>query len=277
MWTLQLPREGFQTEPPMLEDAVLVDKCKNTYAVADGVTRDRTRNGTYPSPSPAEEAAQVVVDSIHRAIEMGLSVPQALTLANRDVRRLNERLGFWSSTDFLSRDLAGAVAAAAMVRGSTVDYALVGDCGLAIVDEKGCLVSETRDRVAEARSSFPADGEVEDRKVAIRSRYRNRPTADHPTYGVLTGEDAAVEYMVCGQWRLGESDTLVLFTDGFRPLLYDAPSLRILTQGEEVARRLAERVMFLRQQDNMRTLADDVSAVLARETPPSGMMIIEPR
>lgn len=184
------------------EDAFFADKSRGIFVVTDGVTR-RGFTGAYPDPSPARQAADAVVETIGKTLTAPLTdikMMEAFAQANQSVRAVNQSLGLWGSHDWWGRDLAGTVAACLAVQDSAFLYGFITDCGVAQVSAAGDLIWHTPNTQEAAKKHFPLVEEVGERErfVRVRRDFRNRPEAKHPTFGVLTGEEAALSYVEVG-------------------------------------------------------------------------------
>jgi hypothetical protein len=228
------------------EDVAFVDTGAGVFAVADGVTRDRLRDGRYPKPSPARLAAEAFCEVIREHAPKSMRPENAFREANIAIERLNRRLGLYGASNYLDRDLAGAVAAVARPRApSRLEWAYLGDAGIALIGPTGALLRETKDEIANARADFPTDEEVTDkeqRRVVIRSELRNNPKRRSGGYGVLTGEEGALAFLRQGSWSTAGSHVAVVFSDGFRPLLKRDDVRKLLPEAADKpeARRLLE-------------------------------------
>ena len=127
---------------------------------------------------------------------------------------------------------------AALIQGDTVHAGFIGDCGLAILKDDGAIRWHSPDEVASVRPHFP-DAQVvgtTERYIRVRRDFRNRPAADHPTYGVLTGEPGALPYVRSLSLTIGEGQSILVYTDGIMPFLFDDAQFRqLLLSGDDEA------------------------------------------
>ena len=248
---------GFEFKSPFehkreSEDAAYVDESKGVLVAADGVSRGPFDNkDEYPHPSPATSAAKIAAAEIGKYLSSIDNVREdemvkAAMKANNEIRKLNEDLGYWDNTDYLENDLAGTVVAALVRKDKKMIYSFMGDCGAAVIKSSGELTWSTDDEIIPIRPSFPKkeDVGVEERFVRVRRDFRNKPQASHPTYGVLTGEDTAMDYLRVGtiQYELG--DTLIVFSDGVTSLVKEDEDFRkLLATGdrEQIAGYIQKR------------------------------------
>lgn len=200
------------------EDVAFVDE--DCLAVADGVTRDRLPDGSYPEPSPAAVAARLFCEAV---ADLGARAPiHAFEDANRRIMRLNQALGLDNPGHVHERDAAGTVAAVARIEPHQIAWAYIADAGIALLDRDGRVLAETHDDVQTARQYFPsATLPSAYKRAVIRGHLRNHPTLARGGYGVLTGQSAALGYVRSGYWTVNNAHVCVVFSDGFRPLLRD--------------------------------------------------------
>ncbi|MDP3685705.1 MAG: hypothetical protein Q8R32_02640 [bacterium] len=223
------------------EDAFLADEERGMFLVADGVTRTPGPQG-YPNPSPAREAADALLHAVHATLRDLPFAPEsfveACRIGNQRIRELNEQLGFWNHTDYLERDLAGAVFAGAWLRDDELLWAVLADCGVAALLPTGTMAWETADQLVPVRQHFPKPStreerfETSPRAIEVRRDFRNKPSRGlDRTYGVFTGEDEALQYLETGSRTLSLGETMLVFTDGIRPFFSDAEFRSLLCNG----------------------------------------------
>jgi hypothetical protein len=131
-----------------------------------------------------------------------------------------------------SEDFASTVGAAVQMQERGVDWAYIGDSGVALLDCTGAVEKETPDDIEPLRVRFPKVGALPpgERHLHLRALYRNPDDPAVPGFGVLTGEPAALRYVQSGSWEgLSPTDVVVVFSDGFRPFLRNGlgPSLAL--------------------------------------------------
>jgi hypothetical protein len=231
-----------ERHPAPREDALAWDNDARVYVAADGVTRDweaiRQGETPYPDPSPATPAADAVARLALQAALCGDPLGRCLAEANDGVARVNDALGITGRCDYLKRDYAGAVAAAARVSENRLEIAWIGDCGVAII-RAGALIYLTRDHL-DGLTAFLKENPApfdDARRVYVRRDLRNKPDF-HPdgrdvTYGVLTGEAEAVSYIETASLTLEPDDVVATHTDGFRPYFALPDFLALLSDGPD--------------------------------------------
>lgn len=208
------------------EDYHLIDK--NRMIIADGITRDpigiKNFNDCkeklslfYPKPSGASLAAHTIIQTFKR--EKNMDLFSILKRANREVFTLNETYN--GIYDYLECDYYGAVVSSVQIEENYIDCAWIGDCGILLLDEKGCIKFQTTNDVKRSVEHFDTKGlpwsNPEARKIA-RKRYRNNLKEKY-SYGAITGEESALSYIKEKRLEKVKNDILILYSDGFLPFL----------------------------------------------------------
>jgi hypothetical protein len=229
--------------------------------VADGVTRTPAPGQAYPRPSPAKLAADTIVRVVG---ETTTRLAATLSTANCHVRDLNAQLGLEGPYERGEDDLAGAVAAAARVFPGWVEWTYIGDSGVALLSPTGDAMHVTPDDIAPLRPSFPSctDMHPSDRMRIVREGYRNQDS--DPAFGVLTGETWATRFIRSGVWRGTGGCTVIVFSDGFRPLLRDRHLCVSLVRANHPHGALEDIVL---KATARHAVTDDVSAAILARIP----------
>ena len=191
-------------------------------------------NKNYPRPSPAAAASKVFVESF---LSTMLSIEQedinsqeiglAFKIANEKIKKLNSHI---LETNYLTSDYAGCVASAACVTNEFFHYGFICDCGVCVVDKNGNVKFKTDDEGPskhdekiweEIRKKLHNDAVWENPKARsmVRREYRNNPQNKN-SFGVLTGEETALPYIKSGSVRRAETDSLMVYTDGFNEIAF---------------------------------------------------------
>ncbi|CAN5132639.1 hypothetical protein BH09PAT2_BH09PAT2_04630 [soil metagenome] len=186
------------------------------YIVADGVSRDvYERKGESIAREAAKRACETM--AVRLSTYADGTIQEAFKFANKAVKELNEEQGLWGkgNNNYLDRDLAGACLACLVKKNRKFYYGYIGDCRVAHLssDEKLDIVP---DQVLEAQIEFPKQGAIVERVITIRRERRNNPSTPHKTYGVLTGEDAALypKYLKFGSYECRPGDVVLVCSDG---------------------------------------------------------------
>jgi len=217
-------RNGTPDKPNEDAYAVRLDAQRTILVVADGVTRSRSATGVYPQPSGAALAAQLVTRTLATALATaeGADLRRAFGRANRVVDRANRRAGVWDRLDYAEHDLWCAVATAVAVNDGIARWAHIGDSVLLHLPATGGLYVRTPDQVADAMQHLDSLAPAELAALGGRERYarqclRNRPGTSH-SYGALTGEANAEQYVLTGDFPIASGDLIVLCSDGLAGL-----------------------------------------------------------
>lgn len=222
-----------------VEDAHYFNPKENVYVINDGVTRDVYTPGVAsPAYLVASDLALIIGDFLARQSRITLAVLyQAFTQANEQARRVNEELGLWKDYNYLDRDLAGTVSVAVVVDPGQQEvwYVYIGDCGVIRYSRTGKKLFQTTNRVTEARCACPSAAMigVQERKLRMRRDYRNRLGVDHPTYGVLTGEQSVLGYALADHHPYSRGDIIALYSDGMEAFLSNPHFVELLRKGSK--------------------------------------------
>ncbi|MCL4541373.1 MAG: protein phosphatase 2C domain-containing protein [Chloroflexi bacterium] len=194
------------------------DNERTILVIADGVTRSRRADGRYPVPSGGLLAARVVAQTLIAALvnaEHLRALYQAFRQANDAVAQLNHSHNVWPHLDYEEHDLYGAVATAAVIHDKRLIWAHIGDTALLKI-RGGHLHQLTRDQVQKSMKFLKqlTPAERAGKSVAYHSRAQLRNHPELPvSYGVLTGEDMALDYVETGEDGLIAGDVCLLCSD----------------------------------------------------------------
>jgi len=201
-------------------------------AVADGVTRYVPEGASYPNPSLAREAAEVfcreAISHISSASARGKMydfLKSAFTLGNNAVYRLNYNMGITSgAVNYLANDYYGCQGVVGFLDcQSFLHYGHVGDCGLLVFDNDlfPMFLSENPlSNLEQFREGWGFSSKDERKKFWTKTM-RNNPSARHLTYGSLTGQPEALSYVKTGVLYLEPGDTVIFFSDGILPFIFE--------------------------------------------------------
>ena len=225
-----------------IEDAFFLDKLKRFAIAADGVTRDWDEHVNklflpffYERPSKAGMAAFIAVNSATSALmdfqeKNEKAIRLSIEHANTKVGELARKLNITPKTvDYLKNDYPATTIAIASKRDNGyLSYGFMADSGIALFDDFGNMKFKTNDegpntlvfkeRVWTSDSLKDKNWKMPEARKIIRSKYRNNPM-EPISYGVLTGERTALDYLKTGTIQTRKGDTLVVFTDGLESVL----------------------------------------------------------
>lgn len=225
-----------------LEDSYSINNGGKIIAVADGVTRDPMeylQNGllgklnfalNYPKISPAKIASDIFCE-IFPSVLKDFDVKDERAILE-SFNEANKKIRSWNSqnipnTDYLMNDFAGCVASGISEQNGAVSWGYLTDCGIAIFDKNGNLRFKTEDESPHRLDEyFWQDKQIKGKswnqpevRKRIRSHYRNNPDEKH-SFGVLTGEENAMDYVRTGSWEINPGEFLLVYTDGLEPIIF---------------------------------------------------------
>ena len=208
--------------------------------VADGITRDpigvldlsactlKEMVEKYPRPSGAELASREICDTFSR---MQGTLKEKLIEANKSVKRLNDK--YIKECDYLQNDYYGAVASCIHLENNILDYAYICECGVIVYDNLGNIKFQTVDDkevfsdqyIDKNMSEIGIPWNLPEARVIVRRDYRNNldniQDGKCVSYGAITGEESAIEFIRYGQLELSNGDIILVYSDGFSNLLHD--------------------------------------------------------
>lgn len=222
--------------PP--EDSTLVEG--KIFCVADGITRDpiSPKDFTnmsiddslkkYPNPSGARFVADIFCESFVKFLSKKdptlKTIRNAFIFGNKKIAELNKK--HIKKVDYLVNDFFGCCASGGVINKNKLCWGGICDCGIIIYDKNGKVKFQTPNwmklfekyenkHLRKKGFNWPMP---EYRKM-IRSEYRNnaKKTVNNKcvSYGALTGEKKAEEFMNFGEIGLSKGDLIVFYSDGF--------------------------------------------------------------
>lgn len=182
----------------------------------------------YPRPSGGELAAKTIVDSFKTSTG---TLKERLIQCNNAVKELNNK--YIKLCDYLQNDYYGAVASCIKIENNIMNYAFICDSGVIVYDSLGNIRFQTQDE-KELYSDPYIDEEIKksgilwsnpDMRVKVRKNYRNNLNNIQDgrivSYGALTGEEEANEFIRSGKLDLNSGDIIAVYSDGFTKFLHD--------------------------------------------------------
>ena len=228
------------------EDACSIDEANRIVAAADGVTRDpleylpnkNTLRGKikfawhYQRPSPSAAISQLFCQTFPEFLRQYKpenrneeAIRKAFTESNKIIHAWHRKnIPF---PDYLTKDFAGCVAAVTSTYQDAVTLGFLTDTGVAIFHENGELKFRTEnegpdkfhDKIWEDPRLKGLTWEDPRARVIIRSDYRNNPTNEN-SFGVLTGENSAMNYVRTDTQEIEPGEILVVYTDGLEKVVF---------------------------------------------------------
>lgn len=226
------------------EESYNFDSEGKILSVADGITRDcvngavadTSRRGLtniflhYPRPSPAKIVADIFTKTFYEFLSnLGANSPliidETFRLANERIRDFN--LGNFPKTNYLDKDLAGCTTSGVFREGEVIHWGYIADCGVAVIDKNGNLKFKTED---EGPSKFYTQRWEDERlkglkwkddeaRLITRRDYRNNLENEF-SYGVLTGEESAMDYVKTGSQEINSKDFVLVYSDGIAEFIF---------------------------------------------------------
>lgn len=208
------------------EDYLLCPPDNPIFAIADGVGRSRI-NGIYPELSSVYAAKKFCHSVTEALVRRDYSMYSAFMVANIAIAELNSSHNITRETvDYFHNDYLACMGVAGRFDNHyprRFEYGFVGDCGILAYDAN-CMPKFLSDNRIAVLEQFREEWGFEDTKeksIYWRSMLRNRPNAPSMTYGAMTGEISALHYLKNGYIDLTPGDTLILFSDGIYPFIFN--------------------------------------------------------
>lgn len=209
------------TNPKPNEDRVFIDTDRLCVVVADGITRTKNQDDSYPDPSPSATAAQVFCDTVQALIRQAPSIRSTDTLrsimasANVAIANFNQRA--FPRFDFAERDRAGLAAVVGIFDEDTLWLASIADCW--------CLgfKEDTAHRFAWEKTSHSRPEYNRLGEIPAREALRNRP-GNPFAYGALTGEAEALQFVEYARIPVKDIQRLVFASDGLIRVAEEDPN-----------------------------------------------------
>ncbi len=224
------------------------EKGKNIYiAVADGVSRDPFNNypdlnteegkksmaNYYPKPSLAKMVADITVKS------------GDLYKANKEIARLNKLKV--PDPNWLKEDLASCTASLVKIDGNNLTYQFIACCGIGVIGRGGKIKLQTQDeywttdkhrwklvKQASFIKGFLNSVGINhnwwshpEGRFLMRRFFRNKPKQKY-SFGALTGEKEAEEYIRQGKVKLDEGDVVLVYSDGLRKPIFSDKGIKLI-------------------------------------------------
>ncbi len=249
---------------------------ENEAIIADGITRDPigindfslcTKQDfleKYPRPSGAELAARVICDTFSKT--QG-TLMEKLIECNKNVHILNEK--YINKCDYLQNDYYGAVASCINIENNILNYAYICDCGVIVYDNLGNIKFQT-DNDKEIYSdpfinNIGISWNLPEARVIVRRDYRNNlnniQNGKCVSYGAITGEEEAIQFIQHGQLFLEKNDLILLYSDGFINFLHDKEFIKLLLNFKQ---EMIENYIETKSQEDYEKYGKEKTIVLFR-------------
>lgn len=215
----------------------------NEVIVADGITRDPIGSSdlstysddefikSYPRPSGGEIAAKTIVDTFKNSKG---ALKERLIEGNNKLKEINKK--YIKECDYLKNDYYGTVASCIKIERNILHYAYICDCGVIIYDKLGKVKFKTPDD--KELYSDPYINKIgipwhlKEARVIVRRDYRNNlnniKNGKCISYGALTGETAAIDFIKTGEVTLEKGDTVIVYSDGMVNFLLEKEFIKLV-------------------------------------------------
>lgn len=238
IYKISLPNDLYgHLMPP--EDSMLVEG--RIFCVADGVTREpiTPKNFTYirnykessikyPNPSGARLVSDIFCESFINYLDNKTpsvkNIKDAFIYGNKAVGKFNKK--HVKKIDYLTNDLFACVASGGIIIRNKLYWGNICDCGIIVFDKSGKIKFQTPNLMNSFikyekkylhKSNFNSFNPRY--RIMIRSEHRNKKAeiinGMYSSYGALTGEKEAEEFMNFGKIKLNKGDLIIFYTDGF--------------------------------------------------------------
>jgi len=204
----------------------------DVMVVADGITRTRLSDGSYPEANGAIASESFVKSVVKNLRTQGLtaeSVREAVSEANKTIAEENKKAGLTRHTvDYQSRDYLGTTGC---ILGLQVDgkkhkavFAYLGDVIAIYLPESGAPKLLTRDQLHGCHQfsyNHFSKAQKAERLLWQRKEARNRRHAQDPHgnlvgFGAFTGEPEALDFLEVVELEVQPGDRFILSTDALR-------------------------------------------------------------
>ena len=210
-----------------------MDKNK-AFAVADGVSRTPGNVPQLHVPLSSYTAAATFCHQVACALVTNQTMQEAFARANVAIAELNQAAGIGpENVDYLVHDYLGCVGVAGVITAESPNrlaYGHIGDCSILVYDANyfPMLLPYNSVGLLEYFREGRGFADENEEKVFWRKEMRNR-VARFMTYGVLTGEALALSQLRTGYIDLEPNDTVILFSDGIYPFIFDIRFLKAVS------------------------------------------------
>ena len=225
---------------PVVEDYYCISG--NICCVADGVTRDSINEtyikypetleevkewiNIYPkSPSGSYKAAKITADKFVEYIKAYDNITEeniydTIEKVNQEVWEINKN----REIDYLKNDLFCTVASGGIIEKNFFIGFSIGDCHIKILNEKFEQIFESiNDHLnyeqyeKEVLSNYGFDWTNPKDRILVRGAFRNNPIIKNHSFGVISGEKQAMEFVKTYKVDLTNAKYICIYSDGCEP------------------------------------------------------------
>lgn len=221
-WTKRFEKVSPEyTEHPR-EDYHFVSEKYPIFIVADGVTQKRDANGNYPNPSGVGEIARLFCEAVVTEAEKNYDnfTPEKLkklfVFGNKVVAEYNNSKGrVKEKLDYRDFDFFACTTSFVLIKDEKVYWWSLNDSGIVVFNSTLDEVFRSPETWSLKETLLQNRGESSETEwnKSIKKVYRN--SVGGSGYGVVTGEENALEHLNVGVMDLDIGSILMLYTDGF--------------------------------------------------------------
>lgn len=235
MDVITLHYSGTSKEEKNLPDEDCLSVTDNSFAVFDGVPT--WFQDPYPNPSPGGDVARLAAESITKYLashnESIVDIVDAFKQVNKQVASYNAQRGVTNKTvNHRDKQYGAAVGSFGFVKDNLFYFGQLNDCGvmafdkeenreLDIINNGQDVLKYFKKRGGDTRFDATSPSE----HVNFRTKIVNNPDAavdgEKISFGVMTGETIAEKFLRTGVYPIIPGSSIIIFSDGFIPFLYD--------------------------------------------------------
>lgn len=230
------------------------------FFVADGVTRDLKNGEEFKIPRTPKEIIDTYkyFPDIDKLQYIVYKVAKGFVLSNeKDIKKLlgiinTEIMDYYKTVikgpnDYLGKNYLGMTASGGFIEEDSLKAFNIGDSNIILLDKFFDTIYKTRDSVKDLEALRNKDVLKRNPIIAesdynywsdrhFRSWYRSQyVNSDNPySFGVLNGEEKALEKVNYYDWSLKHVNFILSYTDGFDEVLEKKENIRNLTLSKKI-------------------------------------------
>lgn len=260
---------------PVVEDYFKIDR--NTFCVADGVTRDDIYGNAvgypetkeealkwvenYPNPSGAYEAAKMVCEYFVK--DIGLlgdhqiseeSIENSVKKSNKALKQLNHN----RTIDYVKEDFYCCEAVGGRIVENKLYCFSIGDCHITVLNSNFDMIFTTINNHRQFedylenvyRKEHEFDWQQPKYRRMVRKEYRNNPFKKYKgkdvSFGALSGEETAEYYIDTYCVDLSDAKYICAYSDGCEPFFENKKKMtHLLNNLEKLQYEGKERTLIV--------------------------------
>ncbi len=212
------------------EDYLLSSKKHPIFTVADGVSLNFKNGETYPNPSGAAKAAEILCKAAISEAEKKYdsfgedNLGEIFKIANKSLTDYNASYGRTSQTiNYFDNDFFSATTAFLLIKGKKAYWYSLCDSGMVVFNKNGHKILSSP-ITSPLKGKFLPTGWKRmnpENRAKVMHTHRNivGQNGELLGYGVADGEEKAVNYLNFGTVNLNDGDMVIVYTDGFEDYL----------------------------------------------------------